>query len=145
MLKWLIFAWHRWMDMPLESPQWYLDKIEGEITELVDARGCWARLSERGDVLYSYSRAEFDGIAVLGTYHAYLHLYIALYMVIKLTLRRLYYKRVGARMDPPKDMKALRNPQKDDNLRSLAIKHGYDEIIFLNTAKKIRSRWLFLP
>lgn len=146
LLRRLINSWHSWMDMPIESLDWYYEKLSSEITELATAPNWLMRLSEESDVLYSHSRARHDGYDLrIKNIRSFYRCHIAVYMFAKFSSRRLFYISVGKKLSPPKDMKALRNPKKVENLIGLAKKHGYNETVFCYVAQKKLKNWPFLP
>ena len=142
----IINLWHSWLDMPKLSRQWHINDINDELEELKEASGLINRLSEKSDVVYTYTRLKWTGFNnfkwplrrldyVLGT----------LYMFPKYTLRYLFYLYVGKRLDKSKRVKCVRNPRKPQKIYNGAIENKIDPEKFVAECKKIYRFWIFLP
>ena len=109
----IIHWWHSWLDMPKFSKQWHIDDINDELQELKDAKGFFKRLSEKSDVVYTYTRSQWSGFNNLKWPLGKLDfIFGALYMLPKYTLRYLFFLYVGKCIDKSKRIKCVRNPKK---------------------------------
>ena len=150
MLARLIDAWHGKMAMPIREPEWYPYAVEDEMKEYVEAIeqnfSFIMRTSEAANVLYCITRSQHDFFPTdIELLEKFWRIHIILYMLCKMSARRLFFLRLSKKLYPYKDMYALRNPRKIEKLRTLAQKHSYDEEELVRLATRQLRYWPLLP
>ncbi|MCC7357619.1 hypothetical protein IT408_03905 [Candidatus Uhrbacteria bacterium] len=131
--------------MPKKSEAWHREDIAAEWKELQEARGFISRWSEYSDVAYTYTRALWSGHASiqnpLGFWMCYWGL---LYMFPKYTLRWLFYRRVGKKLNARVSLTEVRNPHKTEKLYHIAEKYGLDAAKFEVICREQLRYWPLL-
>jgi hypothetical protein len=141
-IKW----WHTWLDMPKFSREWHIQDMVDELEELRTAHGFFKRWSEKADVLYTYTRAQWVGYNDIARPLSYIeYAYATVYMIPKYTLRYLFFLHAGKTLKLSIPIKAVRNPDKTQKLASIAQQYHIDEKIFVQQCIKQRKSWLLLP
>jgi glycerol uptake facilitator-like aquaporin len=96
-------------------------------------------------VSYTYSRGKWSGhnldlpISKIGYYTG------ILYMYPKYTLRYLFFRRAGRKLDRGLKIKAVRNPKKTHKLHHIATSYKIDENKFQQLCQKQLKYWLLIP
>lgn len=145
----LLFRWHRLLGLARQSPpSWYRDRLREELCERRAATTLCGRLSETSDVLFSISRARYDGhpicrlppLVVAHNGAAYL------YMVAKYTSRWAFYRTAARLCGSPRShlVREVVNPAKDDKLDEVASRHNLPNN-FRQVAGRLRNVWPLLP
>lgn len=120
------------LGLPRQSPpSWYRDGLREELRERQTATTHWQRLSETSDVLFSISRASFDGFPIcrLPSITGHSHVLVYVYMLAKYTSRWTFYK-VTAMLFRALQYKLMRevvNPTRDHKLDEVASCHRIDQ------------------
>ena len=148
--KSLLRRWHGMLGLSRQSPlSWYRDRLREELRERRIASTPWRRLSETSDVLFSISRASFDGFPVrrLPFITGSRHVLVYAYMLAKYTSRWKFY-RVAARLCRAPQYSLVRevvNPAKDHKLDEVASRHQIDRAQFKRVSRQLRRVWPLLP
>ncbi|CAG8135650.1 unnamed protein product [Penicillium olsonii] len=123
--------WLRGLNLP-RQPQasWHRDRLREELQELRLAETHISRLSEASDVMFSITRAQYDGFASrrVPSFSGYQVAPICFYMLAKFTSRWLFF-RVAARLCKKDDWASICevvNPTKDEKVTSVAHRHQLD-------------------
>lgn len=144
-MKKLINKWHSVLGMPKESFDWHKADVAEELEEFKQAEGLMHKWSELSDVVYTYTRAYWSGHTdikyPLGKKSFYPGL---LYMFPKYSLRWKFYRVLGHKIDKNLKINEVRNPKKIGKLKVIALKYNLDPEQFVDEAKKLMKRWLFL-
>ncbi|KAI6476118.1 hypothetical protein MCOR13_011854, partial [Pyricularia oryzae] len=122
-----LHCWHTFLSLPRQAPvSWHRARLREELVERRAAFTSISRLSETADVVFTISRARFDG------HHFQSHMLIAvpagvlLYMVAKFSLWWAFYRIVafacGARGRKLKDVRE--DPRKTGKVDEVAGRHG---------------------
>lgn len=142
----LINFWHSVLDMPKYDEKWHYQDIQEELNELKEAKGFFKILSEKSDVVYTYTRARWSGhnniLIPLNTIDFILGLF---YMFPKYTLRWLFFRIVARRIGVTTKVTEVRNPRKIKKLRAIALKYGIDEQIFKKECQSVLKWWILFP
>ena len=148
--KSLLRRWHGMLGLSRQSPpSWYRDRLREELRERRIASTPLRRLSETSDVLFSISRASFDGFPVrrLPFITGSRHVLVYAYMLAKYTSRWKFY-RVAARLCRAPQYNLVRevvNPAKDHKLDEVASRHQIDRAQFKRVCRQLRRVWPLLP
>lgn len=141
----IINFWHSLLNMPKENRDWHIKDIAEELGELKKAKGLLDLWSEKSDVVYTHTRAQWSGHKDLKFPLSGLDFLIgAVYMLPKYTLRYLFFYIAGKRIDKNVWLREVRNPYKLDKLRHIASKYGLDPVAFELECDKLLKYWLFL-
>lgn len=132
---------------PQSPPQWYRDRLREELLERRTATTHWLKVSETSDVLFSISRALYDGFPTRRVPAFSRHFPAYMYMLAKYTLRWKFYRVAASMCDAPRrgSMREVINPDKDHKLLEVALRHDIDPVSFTLAAKKLRRFWPLLP
>ncbi|KAM7188539.1 hypothetical protein V8F33_010582 [Rhypophila sp. PSN 637] len=145
----ILFQWHKLLGLARQSrPSWHRDRIREELRERKAATTFCSRLSETSDVLFSLSRARYDGNPVrrLPPFVATRNGGAYLYMVAKYTSRWTFYRSAAWLCNCPNyySVREVVNPAKDEKLDEVASRHDLPNN-FREVAGKLRSVWPLLP
>ncbi len=141
----LLMLWHSALDMEKYDKAWHEQDMKDELQELVEAPNILYKWSELSDVSYTYSRGKWSGhnldlpISKIGYYTG------ILYMYPKYTLRYLFFRRAGRKLDRGLKIKAVRNPKKTHKLHHIATSYKIDENKFQQQCQKQLKYWLLIP
>ncbi|KAG0636936.1 hypothetical protein HOY80DRAFT_975228 [Tuber brumale] len=145
----LLRRWHRMLGLARQSPpSWYRDRLREELRERRTAKTPWLKLSETSDVLFSISRARYDGFPVraLPPFVASRHALLYMYMLAKYTLRWKFYRRAAILCNAPYDkVREVINPNKDHKLDQVASRYQIDPVEFRRVGRQLRRVWPLLP
>ncbi|KAL3476031.1 hypothetical protein BJX99DRAFT_228735 [Aspergillus californicus] len=146
----MLRQWHgvlRLTRQPVAS--WHRDRVREELKERRMAETCGHRLSETSDVLFSLSRARYDGFPVRSVpckvtlYYLLAHTY----MVAKYTSRWSFYK-VAAYLSGAPHYGLVRevvNPKKSAKLDQVATRHQIDPMRFKAVSRQLLRVWPLFP
>ena len=132
---------------PLAS--WHRARLREELRERRLAETSWQKLSETSDVLFSITRAQYDGfptrnpscLSGLNSSPIYM------YMLAKYTSRWSFFK-AAALFCNARDWKLVHevvNPSKDHKLTEVASRHEIDQKDFHRVSCRLRRIWPLLP
>ncbi|KAI1812468.1 hypothetical protein GGS20DRAFT_557849 [Poronia punctata] len=146
----LLHTWHKTLNLKRQSPQsWHLARLRDEMAEYAEAKGLFAKLSERSDVLFAISRAEYDGYPVGKLPRVLSARYGPAYgyMLAKYTSRCAFYRALARLCGHPRpgDVREVVNPGKDDKLGDVARRHGIDGERFRRVGGWLRRVWPLFP
>ncbi|MCJ1333998.1 hypothetical protein MMC10_010705 [Thelotrema lepadinum] len=146
----LLRRWHGMLGLSRQTPpSWYRDRLREELKERRKANTFLEKLSETSDVLFSISRASYDGFPVrkLPRFRVTRHTPVYAFMFAKYTLRWRFY-RIAAKFSKAPHWNSVRevvNPRKDGNLYEVALRHNIDPEEFLNAGRHLRNVWPLMP
>ena len=141
----IINKWHSFLDMPKYDYDWHQADILEELKEYEEATGLINKWSELSDVAYTYTRGLWSGHVGISYPLAKVSFYIGLlYMFPKYSLRYSFYRVLGKKIDKNVKLKEVRNPEKIEKLKNIATKYNLDPDKFIEEAKKLMKRWVFL-
>ena len=138
-MKKIINKWHTILDMPKRDLEWHKQDVLDELAELKEAKGLINRWSELSDVVYTYTHEDIE--FPLKKQYFYIGLF---YMFPKYTLRWKFYRVLGKKFDNSLKISEVRNPMKIEKLEKIAKKYNLDSLKFIDEAKKLMRRWVFL-
>ncbi|GKZ21541.1 hypothetical protein AbraIFM66951_006723 [Aspergillus brasiliensis] len=138
--------WHTFLNLPRQSNiSWHKNRLSEELLERRKATTPLTRLSETSDILFTLSRAQYDGFP-LPFRPSWSWTFNALasgYMLGKFTSRWWFY-RVAAYYAGKHDWRAVRevvNPRKGAKLDEVAGRHGMDKGNFGRVGRRLL--WVF--
>ncbi|KAJ0419150.1 hypothetical protein BJY00DRAFT_166367 [Aspergillus carlsbadensis] len=146
----MLRLWHgvlRLAKQPVAS--WHRDRVREELKERRTAKTWGHRLSETSDVLFSLSRARYDGFPIRSLprksvpYNSLAYTY----MVAKYTSRWGFY-RVAAYLSgaPRPDLvREVVNPTKSAKLDEVARRHQIDPTKFKTVSRQLLRIWPIFP
>lgn len=146
----LLGWWHNTLKLPRQpSASWHRDRIREELRERRLSTTPLQRLSETSDILFSSSRAQYDGYhgrIIPRSFRCYF-LVAYLYMLAKYTSRWAFYRAAASLCKAPCRplIREVVNPQKDAKLAEVASRHNIDPTAFQNVARQLRRVWPLLP
>ena len=124
---------------------WHEADIRDELNEFEEATGFIDRWSEASDVVYTYTRAGWDGYTEIKFPISKMNFYTGLlYMFPKYSLRAAFYRKLGRKLDKNVKIREVRNPKKIEKLKYIAEKYHLDPEKFTEEAEKLMKRWVFL-
>ncbi|KAL8365381.1 hypothetical protein RB595_004266 [Gaeumannomyces hyphopodioides] len=157
-LRVILRRWHAYLGLPRkESRSWHQDRLSEELVELKGTKSLVGSLSEASDVIFSVSRAEYEGFtddrATLSDFLEQLSTFWAVivvaYMLYKFTMRWSFYRVTayacglrGARLDAVRD---VINPAKSHKLGEVAARHNLQAEEFQRVGNVVRRLWPLLP
>lgn len=136
--------WHNFLDMPKKSKEWHIDDIAAEFAELDEAESLVDRWSEYSDVVYSVTRGRWGGYSLESPLTAWQFAYGSIYMFPKYTLRFLFYRRAGKKLNAKRSLHEVRNPKKVHKLHHIAKKYDIDPEAFAEVCEKQLGYWPLL-
>lgn len=145
----MVRLWLKMLNLPRQSQaSWHRDRLREELQELRHAKTTLARLSESSDILFSITRAQYDGFAPRRIpFSAYQITPICAYMLAKFTSRWLFFK-VAALMCKENHWKSIRevvNPSKENKVVYVAFRHRIDPKEFQRISCELRRIWPLFP
>lgn len=146
----LLRRWHKMLGLPQQSPPtWYRDRLREELRERQKATTPWKRLSETSDVLFSISRASFDGFPIrkLPSITGVSRVSVYAYMLAKYTSRWSFYRLAAMLCHAPqyKLVREVVNPTRDRKLDEVASRHRIDPERFKRVSRRLRRLWPLFP
>lgn len=136
--------WHNFLDMPKYTKKWHEDDIAAEYAELDEAENFVDRWSEYSDVVYTLTRARWSGHSIDSPLTHKQFVYGSLYMFPKYTLRFLFYRRAGKKLNAKRSLHEVRNPKKVHKLHHIAKKYDIDPEAFAEVCEKQLGYWPLL-
>ena len=145
----LVERWYKALALvPQKSSSWYRHRLREELIERREAKTCHHKLSETSDVLFSITRARYDGFPVrsLPFPHSARWVAIYAYMVSKYSLRWTFYRTVAYMCDARRLELVCEvvNPARDQKLEEVARRHHIDPEKFRAVACQLRRAWPLL-
>jgi hypothetical protein len=140
----ILYRWHSWLDMSKKDREWHLQDIADELYELKESTGlinCW---SEKSDVVYTVTRARWSGHDVdypIGRKDQVLG---RIYMYPKYTMRFVFFRRAGKKLNSTVQIHQVRNPKKIHKLRHIAEKYNLPPDEFVVICQKQYRYWRFV-
>ncbi|KAH8705190.1 hypothetical protein BGW36DRAFT_367049 [Talaromyces proteolyticus] len=136
-------AWHEWLSLSRQTPEsWHQYRLMEEQQECHDADTLLLKLSETSDVLFSISRARYDGydIANLPFIFSYQYFLPYCYMLAKFSSRCMFYKTAATLCDAPNagTVREVVNPAKDEKLDQVAVRHQINPTRFKHVSRQLR-------
>ncbi|CAZ84861.1 unnamed protein product [Tuber melanosporum] len=145
----LLRRWHRMLGLSRQSPpSWYRDRLREELQERRTAKTSLRKFSETSDVIFSISRARYDGFPVrtLPPFVASRDALLYTYMLAKYTLRWKFYRTAAILCNAPCDkVREVINPRKDHKLDEVASRYQIDPVEFRRVGRQLRRVWPLLP
>lgn len=144
-LRW----WFTMLSLRRQSPgSRHRDRLREELCERRHAETSWQKLSETSDVLFSITRAQYDGFPTRNPSCLYsLHLSpIYMYMVAKYTSRWSFFEAAALFCNARhwNLVHEVVNPSKDHKLIEVATRHDIDHTEFQRVSRQLRI-WPLLP
>lgn len=143
-MKLVFRPWHNWLDMPHKNKEWHVDDVADEYQEWIEAKGFIDHWSELSDIVYTVTRARWNGydfdFPISGLYV----LIGTLYMLPKYTSRWLFYYQVGRKLSSSQKVTEVRNPIKLEKLHHIARKYDLDQDLFAQTCRRQLKYWPLL-
>ena len=137
--------WHKILNMKKHDFDWHKQDLIDEIQEFKESEGLIYKWSELSDISYTYTRALWSGHKDIKFPFKKIYLYIGfIYMVPKYTLRWKFFRKLGKKFDKNLKINEVRNPERLHKLEDIAIRYNLDSVLFMDEAKKLKNRWLFL-
>jgi hypothetical protein len=134
------------LGMPKHDKEWHMQDIADEIRELKESRSLIYRWSESSDIVYTVTRAWWSGYPDIQSPITGVSFYLAaLYMIPKYSLRRLFFRKVGRRMNSSKPVTEVRNPRKTHKLVNIAGYYQLDPNKFVAECNRLLRFWPLLP
>ncbi|KAI8632140.1 hypothetical protein F5Y19DRAFT_473027 [Xylariaceae sp. FL1651] len=145
----LLYRWHRLLSLPRQPHlSWHQDRLRDELAECQEAETPLEKLSETSDVIFSLSRATYDGFPV-GELPPFTlrHAPAYGYMLAKFTSRWAFYWAVAFLCGAPNHytVREVVNPTKDHKLEEVALRHHIDPEKFKRIACRLRRFWPLFP
>jgi hypothetical protein len=136
--------WHDVLNMPKKTKEWHEQDIADEYAELDEAVGPINRWSEYADVVYAVTRGRWDGHDIHSPLSGGLFMYGSLYMFPKYTLRYMFFRRAGKKLQSARPLHEVRNPKKVHKLHYIASKYDLDPEEFAAICKRQLRYWPLL-
>jgi hypothetical protein len=137
-------AWHNVLKMERKSKDWHDQDVADELAELIEANKFTDRWSEYSDVVYTVTRGRHGGHNMQSPISKRYFVYGSVYMFPKYTLRWLFFKRVGKRLNSQRPVREVRNPKKLHKLEHIANKYGLSPDEFVHECQKQLKYWPLL-
>jgi hypothetical protein len=97
------------------------------------------------DVAFAWARARWTGHReIRRPLNLAEYLAALLYMLPKYTLRWLFFRAAGRRLDPTVRITEVCNPAKPDKVRAIAEKYGLNPLRFEAVCRALARHWVFL-
>ncbi|KAF9636602.1 hypothetical protein BFW01_g7498 [Lasiodiplodia theobromae] len=149
-LQKFLHRWHAMLGLVRQSPaSWHEDRLREEIQERDAAITLVERLSESSDVIFTISRAQYDGFPVgdlppLATLN---NAPVYAFMLGKFTMRWAFYRTAAYLCGAPhwRSICEVVNPAKDSKLEQVALRHDIDPVVFVRVGSKLRPFFPLLP
>lgn len=132
------------MNQSKKDLAWHEQDVADELTELAEAVGIIDRWSEKSDVVYTVTRARWTGHELEYPICKRDQVLGFMYMYPKYTLRFLFFRRAGKKVDPSSDIRQVRNPKKAHKLQRIAEKHNLPANEFVLVCQKQYRYWRFI-
>lgn len=136
--------WHNLLDMERKTEDWHRQDVEDELAELKEAKGILHKWSEYSDVVYTVTRGRWGGFEIQSPISKQHFAIGSVYMFPKYSLRWLFFKRAGSKLNPQRPLREVRNPKKLHKLDYIARKYGLPPDKFADVCKKQLKYWPLL-
>ena len=141
----MIEQWHDWLDMPKHDKAWHIQDLAEELAEYNEKQNIFKKWSELSDVVYTCTRGKWSGHEIEFPFSK-LHYYTGIiYMIPKMTLRFLFFKKAGKKAGSQKQLHEVHNPKKTHKLHHIAEKYDIDKDQFQKICEKQLKYWILLP
>jgi hypothetical protein len=142
--------WFQTLNLPRQSHfSWHRARLQEELYERRTAKTNWQKLSETSDVLFSITRAQYDGFPTRNpSCLSGLHFTpIYLYMLAKYTSRWSFFRVVALFCNAQhwNLVHEVVNPSKDHKLIDVASRHAIDQKDFQRVSRQLRRIWPLFP
>ncbi|KAL4789580.1 hypothetical protein BDV19DRAFT_382979 [Aspergillus venezuelensis] len=154
-------TWHAHLSLPrISNRSWHLARLSEELAERAAAKTRLSRLSETADVLFTLSRARYDGFPISLQFHSLDNHYLIYplwsasygllaryYMLGKVTSRWSFYQ-VAAMCAGKREWRVVRevvNPRKMSKVAEVAGRHGIGKEKFGRVCWWLLWVWPVLP
>ncbi|KAF2433053.1 hypothetical protein EJ08DRAFT_647781 [Tothia fuscella] len=146
----LLRRFHQTLGLPQQtSASWHRARIREELKERRKANTFWDQISETSDVLFSVSRAQYDGFLLrkLPPFSASRHTLPYAYMIGKFSSRCMFYRVLAMLSGAPQAhlVREVVNPSKEAKLHEVALRHGVDPAKFIRIGHRLLKVWPLLP
>lgn len=157
----LLTRWHTHLSLaPQVSRSWYRARYAEESIEFTEAVSYLDRLSEEADLFFVLSRSRYDGFPIgevpgpSPTFKEWesgrpltRNMAVYAYMFGKYSGRWLFHRTVARLCGDSRwrGVNEVINPARDHKLRTVAKRHGMDEVKFERVAKRLLMIWPLLP
>lgn len=142
----ILYRWHSWLNMSKKDLAWHKQDVADELAELQDAVGLIDRWSEKSDVVYTVTRGRWTGHQIDFPLRNRDYIQGLIYMYPKYTLRFLFFRRAGKKVDPSSNIRQVRNPKKLHKLHHISNLYNLPSEEFTNVCQKQYRYWrFFLP
>lgn len=130
--------------MPKENRDWHEQDVADELQELQEAIGFVDRWSEKSDVVYTVSRSRWSGHKFSYPLNKLDVVQGFMYMYPKYTMRFLFFRRAGKRLNKDADIRQVRNLKKDQRYLHIAQQNHLDPYKFEQICNKQYRYWRFI-
>ena len=142
--------WYRMLGLKREAPAlWHRARLREELRECREAPTLILKLSEYSDVVFTISRADYDGFQIGKVPHflTVRNFSVYAYMLSKFTMRWSFYRTLAYLCKVPhwRRVGEVVNPGRDVNLELVANRHGIDLENFKSVGRRLRRWWPLLP
>jgi hypothetical protein len=146
----ILIRWHKVLGLQRQAPaSWHRARLREELLERRLAPTRIARVGETSDVLFSVSRAAYDGFPIRTRRTLVLSRtgFAYAYMFAKYTSRWGFYRVLArlCRRPAPRAVREVVNPSKDAKLGEVAVRNGMDPAAFTKVGRRLRLVWPLLP
>ncbi|KGO75991.1 hypothetical protein PITC_011480 [Penicillium italicum] len=142
--------WFKMLNLQRQSHiSWHRARLREELCERRLAETGWQKLSETSDVLFSITRARYDGFptrnpsCLTGLYSSPIYVY----MLAKYTSRWSFFKAAALFCHARhwNRVQEVVNPSKDHKLTEVALRHNIDQKDFHRVSCRLRYIWPLFP
>ena len=141
----MLNIWHNWLDMEKHDRAWYVRDIEDEYEELTEAESWLEKWSELSDVVYTVSRARWNGYELESPLTTIQKVVGVKYMIPKYSLRWLFFYRAGKKCGSVQKVTEVCNPKKVHKLHSIADLYDINPNDFTEVCQRQLKYWPLLP
>lgn len=142
--------WLKMLNLPRQSQMsWHRDRLREELQESRLAVTRWQKLSETADVLFSISRAQYDGFPMrhISCFSSLRSTPVYMYMLAKYTSRWSFFKLAALFCNARhwNYVHEVVNPTKKHKLDEVALRHNIDRKKFRRITQRLRQVWPLFP
>ncbi|KAL3475178.1 hypothetical protein BJX99DRAFT_162699 [Aspergillus californicus] len=146
----LLKKWHHILALTKQQPRsWHHARVKEELAERRNATTRLQRLSETADVLFSLSRARYDGFPIHMSPSMLSPRFVPayVYMFAKFSSRWGFYRLAAYLAGAPRYdlVREVVNPGKRDKLDEVARRHGIEQGRFRGVSRGLLRVWPLLP
>lgn len=136
--------WHNLLGMNSKNLEWHEQDVLDELNEYKEAKTISNKWSELSDVVYTVTRARWDGYGIEFPISKSKVIIGAIYMFPKITGRWLFFYRAGKKAGSKKRVTEVRNPIKVHKLHHIAEKYELNSVQFEKICKRQLKYWPLL-